>query len=188
MTELLSLWLPILLSALGVFFLSFLMWMVLPHHKADFHAFADTDRFLASVREQEIRPGVYMFPCSSEDWKTEEGKQRYKQGPWGVLSVHAGPANFGRNLAMVFLFYLVASLFVAYIAAASRAPGADFASVLQVAGTAGILAYAFGGIPHGIFFGRTFRAIAMDVLDGVAMGLLTGVIFALLWPSVAPAA
>ena len=36
-----SLWLPILVSAVAVFFVSFLAWMVLPHHKKDINAIAD---------------------------------------------------------------------------------------------------------------------------------------------------
>ena len=35
MVELTSLWLPILLSTVALFFLSFLAWTVLPHHKPD---------------------------------------------------------------------------------------------------------------------------------------------------------
>jgi len=30
------LWLPVVLSGVAVFFLSFLMWMVVGHHKSDF--------------------------------------------------------------------------------------------------------------------------------------------------------
>lgn len=178
-----DLWLPILLSAVAIFFASFLAWMVLPHHKKDFHKFEDKARFLGSVREQGIAPGVYVFPCGDpEDMKTEEGKRLWAEGPWGVLTLHKGPANFGRNLATVMVFYLFVSLLVGYIARLALPDGAGFGDVFQIAGTVAMMAYALGSIPNGIFFGRTLRAQAMDVIDGVAYGVITGCIFALMWP------
>ena len=44
--ELLStLWLPIVLSGVALFFASFLAWMVLPHHKGDFIKLPDEGAF-----------------------------------------------------------------------------------------------------------------------------------------------
>lgn len=184
MHALLDLWLPILVSAVAVFFASFLAWMVLPHHKPDFQTLPDEAGFLRSLKDHGIGPGVYIFPgCDHQSMKTEEGKARYKAGPWGVLTTQPGPANFGRNLIVTFVFYVVVSLFVAYIARLAIVGDPGFMPVFRVAGAVGVAAYCLGGIPHGIFFGRTFRAQAMDVLDGLVYGLLTGAIFAWLWPA-----
>lgn len=186
MTPLMDLWLPILVSAVVVFFASFVAWMVLPHHKPDFQNLRDEGSFLKMMKDAGIGPGVYLFPgCDPKSLKTEEGKARYQTGPWGVLMMHKGPAKFGRNLALVLGFYLVVGVFVAYLSHLARAPGADFMGVMRVAGTAGIAAYCLGGIPHGLFFGRTPRAMAVDCLDGIVFGVLTGVVFAWLWPGAA---
>ena len=125
-----------------------------------------------------------MFPgCDSSSMKTEEGKARYAAGPWGMLSVQAGPPNFGRNLGTVFVFYLVVGVFVAYLAGLALGAGAEFVQVLRVAGAAAMASYCLGAIPGGIFFGRSTRAMAMDIIDGLVYALLTGVVFALLWPA-----
>lgn len=186
MSAITDLWLPILVSGVGVFFASFLAWMVLPHHKGDFKQFKSEGAVLDALRPQGLAPGTYIYPdCQGPAMKTEEGKQRYAAGPWGVILVHGGPANFGRNLVLVFAFYVVVSVLVAYVARLALPDGASFMNVFRIAGTAGAMAYALGGIPNAIFFGRTGRSIAMDTLDGVAFGLLTGAIFGWFWPGTA---
>jgi hypothetical protein len=55
--------------------------------------------------------------------------------------------------------------------------------VFQVIGTAGILAYAFGGIPNAIWLGLDFRSATIDVVQGILYGLVTGVVFGMLWPN-----
>jgi hypothetical protein len=184
MTSLIDLWLPILVSSVVVFFASFLAWMVLPHHKPDIQFLDDEDAFAGALKNQAIKPGCYMFPgCDPASMKTDEGKARFKAGPWGTLSLQASPPNFGRNLGLVFAFYVVVSVFVAYIAHFSLHPGDGFMSVFRVAGVAGIACYCLGFIPGGIFFGRSVRSMAMDLIDGVVYGLLTGAVFGMLWPA-----
>ena len=51
-------------------------------------------------------------------------------------------------------------------------------------GTAAIMAYAFGAIPNAIFFGVPGRSLALDLVDGVVYGLLTGAVFANDSPSI----
>lgn len=184
MTPMLELWLPILVSAVVVFFASFVAWTLLPHHKPDIQKLDNEPAFAAALREQGIKPGCYMFPgCDSSSMKTAEGKAKYAAGPWGTLSLQAEQPNFGRNLATVFVFYLVVGVFVAYLAGLALGAGAESVQVFRVAGTAAMASYCLGAIPGGIFFGRSMRAMAMDILDGLVYALLTGIVFALLWPA-----
>jgi len=44
-----------------------------------------------------------------------------------------------------------------------------------------VVAHAAGGIPHSIWFGRTFSSAGKEILDGVGYGIVTGLVFALLW-------
>jgi hypothetical protein len=187
MASLAELGLPILLSAVAVFIVSWIAWMVLPHHKPDFKQLQNEDAFLKALRDLNIGPGVYLFPgCDMKDMKDPEKKARWEQGPHGSLTLLASRPNFIRNLLAVFLFYLVVSVFTAYITAHAVPAGSEYLRVFRIAGTAAVMAYAFGGIPHGIFFGRTTRAMAMDVIDGVVYGLVTAGIFASLWPAAKP--
>ncbi len=185
MTGLLDLWLPIVVSSVVVFIASGLAWMVLPHHKPDIKGLPDEDGFLDALRSMSLKPGQYMYPfCScGSDMKDPEFNKKYEAGPHGMIIAAPGAPSFGRNLLFVFIFYLVVGFFVAYIASITLAAGDEFARVFRVTGPVAILAYAFGMIPNALFFGRTFRSVSMDVLDGVVYGLLTAAIFGIFWPA-----
>lgn len=183
MEFLISLWLPIVVSAVVLFFASFVAWTVLPHHKPDIRRWPDEDRLLAFIRESGAAPGDYMFPlCQGEDMKSEEGQRRYAAGPWGMVRVYPGQPSMGRNLVITFVFFLVVSLLVAWVGASGLAPGAAFGEVMRVVGVTAILAYTTGGIMYDVWFARPVRAILMDILDGIVYGLISGAIFALMWP------
>ncbi|MDY7109312.1 MAG: hypothetical protein SYC29_11820 [Planctomycetota bacterium] len=184
MAELLDLWLPIIVSAAVVFIASALAWMVLPHHKPDWKTLPDQQSMLDKLRSLNLQPALYMFPCCGEgkNMKDPEFRKMWEEGPHGVLMMHKGKPNFARNLLLVFIFYLVVGLFVAYVGTLALEPGAAFRTVFRVTGTVAVMAYVFGGIPNAIFFGRTARSVLMDLIDGFVYGILTGLIFAWLWP------
>jgi hypothetical protein len=184
--QLLDLWLPILVSAVVVFVASFLAWMVLPHHTADVRKLPDEPSFTAHLKGLGLEPGTYMWPNCEDpaEMRSADYKQRYQDGPWGSMIVTNKP-NFGRNLGVTFLFYIAVGIVVAYLTSEARAPGAEFLPVFQVASTVAVIAYCFGGLPHALFFGRPLRFIITETIDGLVYGLITGLIFALMWPSAA---
>ncbi|MBT8486057.1 MAG: hypothetical protein HKO59_16090 [Phycisphaerales bacterium] len=184
-----QLWLPILVSAVVVFFGSFIAWMVLPHHRADVKKLPDESALMEFLKKHRPPPGLYMWPncATSEEMKSDEYKQRYKDGPWGSMTVVGAQPNFGRNLTLTFLFYIVVGVFVAYITTEARAPGAAYLEVFQVAGATAVLAYCAGSIPGALFFGKPTRFIFTELLDGFVYGLLTAGVFAWLWPEAAAA-
>ena len=57
MVDLTTLWLPVVLSAVALFFASFLAWMVLPHHKGDWVKLPEEERFENAVRELNLPAG-----------------------------------------------------------------------------------------------------------------------------------
>jgi len=184
MSELAVLWLPILLSALAVFFASFLAWVVSGHHTPDWREVPDEGKVVDFIRAQGLRPGQYVFPMarSKEAMADPEKQQRMTSGPWGTLNIWSRQVNMGSNLLKSFTFYLITSFFIAYLGTLALDAGATFSKVFQVTGTAGILAYAFGHVPNSIWFGTHRRPMLMDILDGVCFGLVTGLIFAAFWP------
>lgn len=68
-TPMLSLWLPIVVAGVALFFASWLAWMVLPHHKKEWIGLANEDAVLGAIRSAGVAPGQYVFPyadCSAD--------------------------------------------------------------------------------------------------------------------------
>jgi hypothetical protein len=66
MIPLTALWLPILLSAVIVFFASFIIHMVLAYHKSDYRKLPDEDRVTDALRSAGVTRGpAYFFPYFS---------------------------------------------------------------------------------------------------------------------------
>ncbi|MHC4993324.1 MAG: hypothetical protein ACYTGC_20345, partial [Planctomycetota bacterium] len=182
-----DLWLPVLLASVFVFVASFIAWMVLPHHKADVRKLPGEEAFLAHLKTLGVSPGTYMWPgCENPaEMKSDSYKQRYKNGPWGSMIVVGKQPNFGLNLVLTFVFYIVVSIFVGYLTSLARSAGADYLEVFRVAGAAAVLGYCAGGIPHSIFFGRPLRFVLTELVDAFVYGLITAGTFAWLWPAAA---
>jgi hypothetical protein len=181
-TPMLALWLPIVASGVALFFVSWLAWMIMPHHKKEWQGLANEGAVIAALRSANVAPGQYMFPYAacSADWKNEEFKAKMHGGPVGNMVVCPGAPNMGLNMLSTIAFFLVVSFIIGYLAAMVIAPGADRGFVFRFVGTAGILTYGSANFLNSIWFSR--RKIA-DVIDGVAYGLVTGAIFAALWPA-----
>jgi hypothetical protein len=174
-----ALWMPIVLSAVVLFFASFVAWTVLPHHESDFRKAPNEEKLMATVRELNLPPGSYMFPwCSHQEMKNPAMQERYKQGPRGKLVVWDMP-NMGRNLLLTFLYFLIVATFTAYIGYTAMGSGVDFMRVFRIIGSIGVLVYASSGQLNAVWFPR--RTL-MDFIDGIAYGILMGLTFALLWP------
>ncbi len=182
MVELTSLWLPIILSTVALFFIGFITWMVLPVHKADWKELPDEDAFAQAVREMSIQPGNYMFPfcADAEQMKSEAFIEKQKRGPVGIVRIWEECGNMGKQLGCQFFYLLVTSFCLAYLATLGVPAGADFMTVFRFVGTAGILVYTVANVPNGIWFKARLTG---HLIDGVLLGLATGLIFALLWPS-----
>lgn len=187
MTDLVSLWLPILVATVGVFFASFVLWAATPWHKPDINPVPDHDAAERAIAGLGLRPGHYMLPCTHDpkEMKSPEFTERYKRGPWLTINVFPGRPNMGKNLGLSFFVALVISCGVGYLAASVLLPGTDGLKVFQVATTAGVLAYTFGGITNGIWFAKPAGWVVRDIIDAAIYAVITGAAFALLWPNAA---
>ena len=65
MTCILSLWLPVLLSAILVFVASSVIHMLLSYHAGDARPVPDQEKVMDTLRSLEIPPGDYAIPRSS---------------------------------------------------------------------------------------------------------------------------
>src|SRR5438034_7710888 len=94
--------------------------MVMPHHKGEFKGLPDENAFLAALRSMKPAAGQYMFPhCKDPSAiKTDPAlKAKFDAGPWGTLNVlPAAWGKMGAKMLASFIFYLVVSMFIAYLA------------------------------------------------------------------------
>jgi hypothetical protein len=180
-TALSSLWLPIILSGVALFFASWAAWMLLPHHKGEWKGLPEEEGVMGALRKFNVPPGQYMFPhaCSHDEMKGEDFKRRMEAGPIGALAVWKSRPNMGVNMVCTLLFFTIANGVIAYLAGMVIPPSPDRWFVFRFVATAGILTYGTANILNGIWFGRKMVA---DIVDGIVYGLITGLIFAALWP------
>ena len=178
------LWLPILLSAVAVWFWAFLSWAVLALHKEDRKPLPNEEAFSAAVRPLNIPPGAYGFPFCTDhkQMKDPAFQTKWNAGPVGLLHIWTPNPSMGGNMLATLVLYLVVSMFIAY-AGYAAIPHATHSKAFQIEGTIGLLAYSFAFLPNMIWFQGGKRAMATAVFDGLVQGLATGAIFALMWPA-----
>lgn len=180
-----SLWLAIVLSAVLVFVASALVWMVLPHHKADFKKLPDEDGAIAALRPQNLAPGQYNIPhaASQAELANPDVKAKFEAGPVAFMTVlpNGVPAMGGR-LVQSFIYYLVVSALAAYMVTRTVAPDADYLAVFRVVGTVTWVAYSWGVVQDAIWFGRPWSFVWKQMGDGFLYALLTAGVFGWQWP------
>ncbi|HET6329680.1 MAG TPA: hypothetical protein VFF76_02740 [Holophagaceae bacterium] len=187
MVSLAHLWLPILLSAVFVFVASSLVHMVFKWHNSDYHGFSNEDEVRAAIAKGSPAPGQYTLPyCKDQkDMGSEATLAKLKEGPVGFIILR-GPCAKGMNMGPMlfqwFLFCALVGLFTALILAHALAPGAGYKPVFHIAAIAAFMAYAFGSIPMGIWWGQPWRSVAKNLLDGLIYACLTAGTFGWLWP------
>jgi hypothetical protein len=177
-----GLWLPVVLSAVALFFASFLSWMVVRLHKNDWSKLPDEDAFRNTVRPLALRPGNYMFPYAGggEEMQSAAFQQKLQEGPNGMMTIFSN-VGMGAKLGMTFLYFLIVSFCLAYLGTMGVPPGTRFLDVFRFFATAGILTFLSAMVPHRIWFDCR---ITGHVIESVAYALIVGVLFAAFWPGV----
>ena len=180
----LDLWLPILLSTVALWFLSFIAWAILPHHFGDRSRLPDEEGVMEYLRTAGVGTGNYFFPyCGSAKEQGDKSYvERYMNGPRGTLNLYEMP-NMGWNMLRTILYFFVTVFTIAYITHVACPPGdaaTGFGKVFRIAGTIGILNYASSGVLGRIWFTERMWT---NIVDGIVYGLVLGLIFASLWPT-----
>ena len=185
MVSLGSLWLPILLSAVLVFVVSSIIHMVLKYHASDYKQLPNEDVVRAAIRSGNPEPRQYIIPYCREmkEMNSPEMQKNFTEGPVAVLNLkRPGPPTMGGALVQWFLYSLVISFFIAYIAAHSIAPNTPYLGVFRIVGAIGFLAYAAAQVPQSIWMGKPWSITWKEILDGLIYGLVTAGTFGWLWP------
>ena len=180
-----QLWLPIVVSGLAVFFMSALVWTVMPHHKKDWRGLPNEDAVLAAMRASPPAPGQYAMPFMFDPKLRDDPamKERIAKGPNGYFTViPTGSPAMGPMMAKSLVYNIVVALLVAYVAWHALRGPAEYLEVFRIVGTTAMMSYILATVPESIWFGRPWRTFAMQAIDGIAYGLVTAGIFGWLWP------
>ena len=181
----LELWLPIVLSAVGVFVLSSILHMMLKFwHQRDYKGLPNEDEVRRAINAGSPQPGIYSLPyCDMANMGSPEVQERMKEGPVAIMFVQEpGQPNMVKNLGQWIAYCLLVSLFAAYVATNTLAAGAAEIQVFRIVAVVTFMAYSLGTLQYGIWWGQPWKAVFKDVVDGLVYGLLTGAIFAWAWP------
>ena len=185
MTGIMSLWLPILLSAVAVFVASSLIHMVSPWHKGDYLAVPDEEALRRAVGPLAIPPGDYMVPrpAGREDMKSEAFLDKVKMGPNLIITVIPnGPWSMGRNLSLWFAYLVVVGIFSAYIAGRALPPNPEDWEIVRFVGATAFIAYSTALWQMSIWYRRSWSTTIKATIDGLIYAFITGAIFCFLWP------
>jgi hypothetical protein len=187
MVPLTSLVVPIVLSAIVVFFASFVIHMVLTYHRTDMVKMPDAqeDAILDAVRRLNLPPGDYGMPHpgSPDRMRDPAFLSRMTKGPTVFLTVAPGaPPSLGKNLAQWFVHVVIVTTFAAYVTGRALAPGTDYLTVFRFIGTTGFMGYALGAVPESIWYKRAWSRTMKQVFDGLVYASLSAGVFGWLWP------
>jgi hypothetical protein len=178
------LWLPIVLSAVIVMIGSSVVWMVLKYESAEWKPIPGEDQLRETVRKLNLAaPGQYVFPHMMGEGGAQAAMKKVEEGPNGVLLLRK-PAKWSMTpmLVQAFIYYLVVSVFVAYVASHALASGTDYLRVFQIAGASAFMAYGLALVQEAIWFGRTWRSTLKSLFSALIYGCLTAGTFGWLWP------
>jgi hypothetical protein len=184
MVPIMSLLIPIIVSAAGVFIASSIIHMFLGYHASDFTAVPDEDAVRAALRS--IPPGEYGVPWagSMEAMGSAEFRQRMKEGPVVLMTVSAGAEpTMRKELAAWFVYCLVVGVFAAYVAGRALGPGASYLDVFRFTGVTAFAGYALAQWQSTIWYRRSTVTSLKNTFDGLIYALVTAGVFGWLWPA-----
>jgi hypothetical protein len=185
MVPLMSLWLPIVLSAVFVFIASTVLHMVLPLHKGDYRKLPSEDAFMEAMRKIDLPPGDYLVPCagSPKDLSSPAFLEKMNKGPVAVMTIRPnGKPAMGGALAQWFVYSIVVGVFAGYIAGRALPTGAHYLAVFRFAGCTAFVGYSLALCQHSIWYGRNWTTTLKSMFDGLIYAMLTAGTFGWLWP------
>jgi len=185
MVTIVSLWVPIVLSAVIVFVASSILHMVMTYHQSEYRKLPDEDVILDAIRSKHVTPGFYAFPHHSgpKEMKTPQMMEKFKNGPVGFVTlIPNGPPAMGKYLGLWFGFCILMGILVAYITGRTLSHEAHYLAVFRVAGAVAFMGYSVGHLTNSIWMGQPWSATIKHMFDGLVYSLLTAGTFGWLWP------
>lgn len=180
-----SLLLPILIATVLVFVASFILWAVLPHHNWDWKGLPNEDEVRKTMRDGGVQPGQYTIPHVPDKKQMRDAavQQKFNDGPVGFLYV--APSGFpamGGKIGTQFVFQLLVTAAVAYIASRVLMPHTEYMRIFKFTAAVSFLAYGAASIPGSIWFARSWKGTFKELIDALVYAGLTAGTFGWLWP------
>lgn len=185
MVPVISLWLPILLSAVFVFIISSIIHMVFRYHSSDFTKVPDEEKVMEELGKFNIPPGEYSMPRAKDmkDMSSPEFIEKMNKGPVAMFTVmENGPQKMGQSLMLWFVYSIVVSIFAAYVAGRALGPDAHYLAVFRFTGVTAFVGYTLALWQNSIWFKRKWSTTLKNTIDGLIYALFTAGTFGWLWP------
>lgn len=185
MTSIMTLWLPILLSAIAVFVLSAIIHMGPLWHKNDYPKIPNEDAIRSSLAPLAIPPGDYMIPRPEgrDEMKSPEFAEKMRTGPNLIVTVlPTGPFSMTSNLVQWFLYLILVGMFSAWVAGLVLPAGADSYLVFHFVTITAFVGYSLALWQMSIWYHRSWSTTIKTTIDGLIYALVTGAVFSWLWP------
>jgi len=173
--SIMTLWQPILLSAVLTFVAGAVIWMVMPWHKSDYSKVPDEEGARNALRG--LSPGQYNLPhCADQAaFKDPDMQQKFKDGPLAFITVvPSGLPVMGPKLGLMFACNVLVAVVCAYFVSRTAAPGADYLAIFRISGAVAFVAYGMAYVQESVWFGRPWSATIKTFLDALIYSLLTG--------------
>lgn len=186
MVSLTSLWMPIVLSAVLVFVLSFVANVVLPYHRSDFSQLPSEDEVMEGLRKFNIPPGDYVMPhvAKPADMQLPAYQEKLSSGPVAMMTVMPnGPFAMGTQLAQWFVYCVLMSIIAGYVGSRAVVPGASYLEVFRFVGVTAFAAYSLALWQDSIWYKRRWSTTIKSNVDGLVYALTTAGVFGWLWPN-----
>lgn len=183
---LIDLWLPILLSTVGVFVVSSLIWAVIGWHNSDWKKLPNEEGVRDALKG--VPHGQYSLPhaASNKAKQDPEWLARVKEGPTAMVTVWDGdPTKMGKQLVQWFIYILVISVLLGFVSSKILHQGESFGMVFHSVLITGTMTYAGAHAMGAIWFAHSWGRTLKDIIDGVIYALVTAAIFGWLWPGAA---
>jgi len=170
-----TLWQPILVSAVMTFIAGSVIWMAMPWHKKDWSKVTDQEGARQALSG--LEPGQYNLPHCPDMKALEDPdmQQKFKEGPLAFITiVPSGLPVMGPKLALMFAYNLLVAVVCAYFVSRTAAPDADYLAIFRISGAVAFIAYGMAFIQDSIWFGKPWSSTAKAFLDALIYSLLTG--------------
>ena len=184
MTVIIAHWIPILVSTLGVWLVSSLVWMVLPYHRSDYAKIPDEDSVQGALRAQDLAPGLYSVPhCRTHDeMNSEEIQAKIKQGPSAFITIIPADAfNMAKSLSIWFAQNLLFAVIAAHLLHAMLADPPSGAAVFHVTALVYLVAHGGAYLTDAVWFSRPWKVVFKQIFDALLYALTAAAVFAWLW-------
>jgi hypothetical protein len=175
---------PIVLSAIAIFFASSIVHMAMPHHRSDFGKIPNEDDVMDAVRKVGAPFGDYIIPCPpNRAMKDPEYLAKVEKGPIMVMTVMPNRfGDMGKLLGLWFVYLVIVMAIAGHATGRILGIGAPSWEVFHTIGLFVFAAMGLALVQNSIWYARKWSTTFKSLIDSVVYAAIAGGIFAYFWP------